>query len=96
MALNTVCLSDLKAHAGGLVRLNVKIFWWGGRGWDNETDTICLLLETSSRPVLCEAVTAARGNSRTFTYVKIFIDDAPRWIQIHDMDDIELLHGDAE
>ena len=88
-------LRRLNDHIGGLIRLNVKIFWWGGRGWDNETDRICLLLETSNMPGLVEAVTAA-GNSRTFTYAKIFIYDAPRWIQIHDMDDIELLHEGAE
>lgn len=97
MARSTVSLSDLKAHVGELLRLKTRIYWWGDRGWDAETDRIYLLLDASKEFVTCVGVTeaiAASGYSGYY-YVSVLVDGIPRWIQTH-MNDFELIHGDAK
>lgn len=94
MARSTVSLSDLKAHVGELLRLKTRIFWWGDRGWDAETDRICLLLDVSKEFVTCAGVTEAIAASGYY-FVSLLVDGTPRWIKIH-MDDFELIHGDAK
>jgi len=94
MARNTVSLSDLKAHVGELLRLKTRILWWGDRGWDAETDRICLLLDVSKEFVTCAGV-AEPTAAFEYYYARLLIDGTPRWIQIH-LGDFELIHGDAK
>jgi len=86
-----------KAHAGGLIRLNTELYWWGGRGWDDETDRICVLLDVlhmdqTSYDFDFDASTPGGDNNY---YAHLLIDGIPRWVCLK-LDNIELIDGDAE
>ena len=39
---------ELRAHRGGLLRLKTALYWYGGRGWDERLDRVCLLLDAKT------------------------------------------------
>jgi len=42
-------LQELGSHRGGLIRLKVELFWYGGRGRDGVRGRVCLLMDSAPR-----------------------------------------------
>ena len=40
-------LDNLQAHKGCLIHLKTQLYWYKGRGWDNNPGRICLLLDAA-------------------------------------------------
>jgi hypothetical protein len=55
-------LDKLQAHKGGLIQLKTQLYWYGGRGYDNNPGRICLILDAAAHlttPNTAAATTAA-------------------------------------
>ena len=41
-------VEELRNYIGNLVRIKNKIYWYGGRGWDEDAEKLCVLLNSKS------------------------------------------------
>lgn len=41
-------VKELQTHIGCLIRIKNKIYWYGGRGWDEDAEKLCILLNSKS------------------------------------------------
>jgi len=89
-------LEQLQSHRGGLLHLKTELFWYDGRGHDNNPGRICLLLDAAAgRAFTVDVVTAATASAAPWrslagTAALLLIDGQPTWIWV-DEDDIEVI-----
>ena len=89
-------LDKVQSHKGGLIRLKTELFWYYGRGWDNNPGRICLLLDADAAAMdtgtagidVAEAATAT-GGARVDAAL-LLIDGSPQWVWVAEQD-VELL-----
>ena len=89
-------LEQLQSHRGGLVQLKTELFWYEGRGWDNNPGRICLLLDAITADTApCTTCThSARLAAREATAVALLlIEGQPQWIWVVEQD-VDLLVND--
>ena len=87
----------LQAHKGGLLRLKTELYWYGGRGYDESPDRICLILDAARETIATAGIAAGtRGGGVVATFVEydvaalLLIDGSPRWVWVAE-EDVELL-----
>ena len=73
-------LERLQSHKGGLIRLKTELFWYGGRGWDENPGRVCLLLDAAAAAFATGA--AARRSAAAY----LLIDGSPRWVWVAEED----------
>ncbi len=88
-------LQQLQAHKGGLIRLKTQLFWYGGRGYDNNPGRICLILDAARRSAKPAATAVGSANVATTdaATAHLLIDGRLTWIWVAEQD-IELLVND--
>jgi hypothetical protein len=92
-------LEQLQSHRGGLIKLKTELFWYDGRGWDNNPGRICLLLDvvaTTNAAAAVACTTAASSTAAspattaaaeaTTAAALLLIDGKPQWIWIAEKD----------
>jgi hypothetical protein len=93
-------LDKLQTHKGGLLQLKTQLYWYGGRGWDNNPGRICLILDAAASKPTSAALSAfahfaregvpgfqrAGGPAAAF----LLIDGQPHWVWVAE-EDIERL-----
>jgi len=91
---------QLQSHRGGLIRLKTELYWYYGRGWDNNPGRICLLLDVATAAALELAVDRAAPAARTTAASAPFaafaaeadpgalllIDGQPQWVWLAEQD----------
>jgi hypothetical protein len=91
-------LETLHANLGCLLRLKSELYWYGGRGWDGNSDRICLILNVSGATVaagrIAEAVAVARfdpldivswsPSPNQTAVVLLIIDGSPKWVCVNE------------
>lgn len=86
-------LETLKHHKGGLLRIKSDLFWYHGRGWEQNPGRICLVLDAATKAPTLVAASARRA---MFTELSnrlaacLLIDGAPHWAWVSD-DDVEVI-----
>jgi len=83
-------ISRLNDHIGELILLRGMLYW-RDRGWDNETDRICLLLDAAytgrGRDIFWNAWTRmAHIRTMSRRYAHLLINGTPQWICIVEED----------
>ena len=87
-------LEKLQAHKGCLLRLKTQLFWYEGRGWDNNPGRICLVLDAS--PIVCTAAYAAltacadTADTAVAAAALLLLDGSPQWIWVTG-EDVEIV-----
>ena len=89
-------LDNLRTHKGGLLQLKSQLYWYNGRGWDKNSDRICVILDAASTT----ATTSARSyssvkRSATGAAVLLLIDGSLKWIWVAEQD-MELISTHQE
>jgi hypothetical protein len=97
-------LDNLQSHKGGLIKLKTQLYWYDGRGWDNNPGRICLLLDaeavTTFTGLAAPAATAAgalataAAAAPAATAARLLIEGQPQWIWLAEKD-IDLLVNDT-
>jgi hypothetical protein len=86
-------LEKLQSHKGGLLRIKSDLFWYSGRGNDNITGRICLLLDAVAADdclaVAAATFTAAWG-AGAWPAAHLLIDGSTRWVWVAEKD-VELI-----
>ena len=41
-------VEELRNHIGDLIRIKTELYWYGGRGWDEDAEKLCILLNSKS------------------------------------------------
>ena len=83
-------LERLQSHKGGLLRIRSELYWYDGRGWDNNPGRVCLILgATPATRVVAVAAPAAAAAAR-IAAVLLLIDCCPQWIWVSEAD-VEVL-----
>jgi len=86
----------LQSHRGGLLRLKTQLYWYDGRGWDNNPGRICLILDAAadaapSEPAAAsDVVEAAEAPAAGVAAALLLIDGSPQWVWVAEQD-VELL-----
>lgn len=84
-------LEKLQSHKGGLIKLKTELYWYGGRGWDENPGRVCLLLDSHSLGSVPEASASSAPFSRREAWdVHLLIDGSPQWVWMEEKD-VELL-----
>lgn len=101
----TPFLEQLQSHKGGLLHLKTQIFWYGGRGYDNNPGRICLILDAATTaitaattPTAAAAVAAASDlisaldalNASGRVAALLLIDGSPQWVWVVE-NDVEVI-----
>ena len=99
-------LDNLQSHKSGLIKLKTQLFWYNGRGWDNNPGRICLLLDAvvATAPRRASAATSAARTAaalagdrplhvRRAAVALLLIEGQLTWIWVAEQD-IELLVND--
>jgi uncharacterized protein YcfL len=87
-------LETLQAHKGGLLRLKTRLYWYDGRGYDNNPGRICLILDAAATTVAAAATTGTAAAVRSTTAAAyLLLDGSPQWVWLAE-EDIELLVND--
>ena len=88
-------LDKLQAHKGGLIQLKTQLYWYGGRGYDNNPGRICLILDAAATTTTAAAAAlSARATARAAAAEALLLfDGMPQWIWLAE-EDIELLVND--
>ena len=89
-------LDKVQSHKGGLIRLKTELFWYYGRGWDNNPGRICLLLDADAAAM--DTGTAGGGcglgdidpGGARVDAALLLIDGSPQWVWVAEQD-VELL-----
>jgi hypothetical protein len=92
----------LQSHKGGLIRLKTQLFWYGGRGYDNNPGRICLLLDadaaarrtaatrTAAASTAAAKTTAAKTTAAVAVQIRaaalLLVDGAPHWVWVVEAD----------
>ena len=92
-------LERLQSHKGSLIKLKTELFWYGGRGWDENPGRVCLILD-AARGTIANVATAGiaagtRGGGVVATLAArvaalLLIDGSPQWVWVAEAD-VELL-----
>ena len=84
---------QLQSRRGGLLHLKTELFWYDGRGHDNNSGRICLLLDVITTDAVralgadAARTTAVRGAGREATAVAfLLIEGKPQWIWVTEQD----------
>jgi len=78
-------LEELKTHIGSLVHVKTALYWYGGRGWDENSDRFCILLDSKSISSVGGGTFAATCALSAPEYVlQLLIDDEPQWVAASD------------
>ena len=88
-------LEKLQSHKGGLLRIKSDLFWYSGRGNDNITGRICLLLDavdadTYGSTTTLTAATAAAWADAARSAAHLLIDGSHHWVWVVEKD-VELI-----
>ena len=90
-------LQTLRAHVGGLIRLESQLFWYDGSalGWDGAPGRVCLILDVTDARFADARTTIAGtggplGGRRGTATALLLIDGTPRWICVSQAD-VELI-----
>jgi len=88
-------LEQLQSRRGGLVLLKTQLFWYDGRGHDNNPGRICLLLDAArsladSPPLAALVACTAAGPAAA---VLLLIEGQPQRIWVAEQD-VELVDED--
>lgn len=91
-------LEMLQFRKGGLIHLKTQLYWYGGRGWDNNPGRICLILDAdafrrsaasaAARSACSREAFAAAASSAPAAL--LLVDGSPQWIWVAESD-VELL-----
>ena len=80
-------LDKLQSHKGGLVQLKTQLYWYEGRGWDNNPGRICLILDAVPAETFRERSMYVDAAAESGTLpsgdkaaVHLLIDGSPKWI----------------
>jgi len=74
---------QLQSHKGGLLHLKTQLFWYDGRGYDNNPGRICLILDAAATAVpAAAAISAAAAEAATL----LLIDGSPQWVWVAGQD----------
>lgn len=86
-------LEKLQNHHGRLLRLRSDLYWYDGRGWDNNPDQICLVLNAKDLGNKGYANTegvVARSRRTTVSSatadVRLLIDGSPQMVWLEEQD----------
>ncbi len=86
-------LKCLKAHTGGIIRLNDELFWYRSQSFDVTTGRICVLLDVVEHGHEVE-FSAARGKNtygeKETCILHLLFDNMAAWVWISEKD-VELL-----
>jgi len=85
-------LEQLQTHKGGLLRLKNQLYWYNGRGYDNNPGRICLILDAA---IVASAKNAAATSVAKWTRppgvsALLLVDGSPHWVWVAE-EDIERL-----
>ena len=98
-------LEQLQSHKGGLLRLKTQLYWYDGRGYDNNFGRVCLILDATTgtaarRTAAARTTTTAARRTAATTTVRpstaaeaaafLLIDGQSQWVLVAEKD-VELL-----
>jgi hypothetical protein len=84
-------LETLQTHKGSLLRLKTQLYWYDGRGYDNNPGRVCLILDATVRlPAAVVAACAAAAATAAVPATFLLIDGQPQWVWVAEQD-VELL-----
>jgi len=77
-------LERLQSHKGGLIKLKTELFWYDGRGHDEDPGRFCLLLDA----VADTAAAAASSPAATHAPIValLLIEGQPQWVWVAEQD----------
>ena len=91
-------LERLQSHKGSLIKLKTELFWYGGRGWDENPGRVCLLLDAAAAAAArtpavfatgaaaAAAAFATGAAARRSAAAYLLIDGSPRWVWVAEED----------
>jgi len=90
---------QLQSNKGGLLRLKTELFWYDGRGHDNDPGRFCLLLDVLTVGVgggggvepIARTIAAHFAARKATAVAHLLIDGQPQWVWVVDQD-IEVLN----
>ena len=87
-------LERLQPHKGSLIKLKTELFWYGGRGWDENPGRVCLLLDAAATEIAYGSTVLQAHTGATHTALAatayLLIDGSPRWVWVAE-EDVALL-----
>jgi hypothetical protein len=92
-------LETLKSNRGGLIRLKSQLWWYNGRGWDNNPGRVCLIIDATA-PDACVSDASVPGALSEFNLgmivvsVLLLIDGSHKWVWINEQN-CELLTSET-
>jgi hypothetical protein len=87
-------LDNLQSHKGGLIHLKTQLYWYKGRGWDNNPGRICLLLDaTTAAESQPPSATCDLRDGADHADALLLIDRKLQWVWVAERD-IDLLVND--
>ena len=93
-------LEQLQSHKGGLLRLKTQLYWYDGRGYDNNFGRVCLILDATTGTAARSGATAEAAArffdstiETTTAAAFLLIDGQLHWVRVAEKD-IELLVND--
>jgi len=79
-------LEQLQTSKGGLLRLKTELYWYGGRGRDNNPGRACLLLDAAAATAAVIAARAHTASADPRALALLLIDGQPSWVWISEKD----------
>ena len=92
-------LERLQSHKGSLIKLKTELFWYGGRGWDENPGRVCLLLDAAAIEIAYGSTVLQAHTGATHTGMpgtgmpataQLLIDGSPHWVWVAE-EDVALL-----
>ena len=84
-------LETLKSGRGGLIRIRSELYWYDGRGWDNNPGRVCLILGAAPAAAAAASGRDVYVDGGPGVALLLLIDCCPQWIWVSEAD-VEMIY----